>query len=245
MLNQALIVTRKELVDHWRDRRSIVSALLYALMGPAVVFMVSLTTRVNAVLIGMMSVFTLVAAFVGGMNVAMDTVAGERERRSLLPLLLNPISRRDVLIGKWLAVSVFSAAGVMLNLVGFALVLRTPQPPAALGVALSPLTLLAAALQVLISTECRAAKEAQNYLSMLVFLPMALGMFQVFHPSGAGWLSLLPVAGQQLQMESWMNGTTLAFARAGALGCFTGALALIIVEAAAIRLRRDEIVYGD
>ena len=32
----------------------------------------------------MMSVFTLVSAFVGGMNVAMDSIAGERERRSLL-----------------------------------------------------------------------------------------------------------------------------------------------------------------
>src|ERR1039458_3641612 len=51
----------------------------------------------------MMSVFTLVAAFVGGMNVAMDTVAGERERQSLLPLLMNRVRRREIVVGKWRA----------------------------------------------------------------------------------------------------------------------------------------------
>ena len=95
MLSPTLIVARKEAVDNLRDRRALISSLMYALMGPAVVFMVSMATRVDAVLIAMMSVFTVVSAFVGGMNVAMDTVAGERERHSLLPLLLNPVPRQD------------------------------------------------------------------------------------------------------------------------------------------------------
>lgn len=246
MLSQSFIIARKEIADNWRDRRSIVSSSLYALMGPAVVFMVSLATRVDAVLIGMMSVFTLVSAFAGGMNVAMDTVAGERERRSLLPLLLNPIARRDIVVGKWLAVSLFSAAGVVVNLLGFAVVLHAPRPMLAAAATVLPLALLAAALQLLISTECRAVKEAQNYLSMLIFLPMLAGMFQVFHPPAARvWLTVLPVLGQQLQLERWMNGGAVPFAQTAALGCFTGALALMIVEVAASRLQRDAIVYGD
>src|ERR1035438_8480983 len=84
--------------------------------------MVSMAARVDGVLIGMMSVFTLVAAFVGGMNVAMDTLAGERERRSLLPLLMNPVRRREIVLGKWLAVGLFSFADLILNLAGFAIV---------------------------------------------------------------------------------------------------------------------------
>jgi ABC-type Na+ efflux pump permease subunit len=141
------------------------------------------------VLIGMMSVFTLVAAFVGGMNVAMDTVAGERERRSLLPLLMNPVRRREIVLGKWLAVGLFSFAGLILNLAGFAIVFASagmhpsagvPRLLLAVTAGILPLALLAASLQLLISTVCRAAKEARTYLSMLVFLPMGLGMFQVF-----------------------------------------------------------------
>lgn len=249
MLNQALIVARKELVDSLRDTRSVISSLMYALMGPAVVFMVSLATHVDAVLIGMMSVFTLVAAFVGGMNVAMDTVAGERERQSLLPLLLNPVRRRDIVLGKWLAVGVFASAGLLINLAGFGIVLHSAglwRLLPAMVAGLWPLALLAAALQLLISTVCRAAKEAQTYLSMLVFLPMGLGMFQVFYPAGArSWFAFLPVMGQQLQLEVWMKGAAAPFDRAAALGCFTLALALLVLELAANRLHRDEIIYGN
>src|ERR1039458_2267716 len=74
--------------------------------------MVSMAARVDGVLIGMMSVFTLVAAFVGGMNVAMDTVAGERERQSLLPLLMNRVRRREIVLGKWLAGGLLSFRSV-------------------------------------------------------------------------------------------------------------------------------------
>ena len=117
MLNQSLVIARKEIVDGLRDIRSVIASLLYALMGPLVVGLVSMAHPAGAkpgssagVLVGMMSVFTLVAAFVGGMNVAMDTVAGERERRSLLPLLLNPVRRWNLVLGKWLAVSLFAIA---------------------------------------------------------------------------------------------------------------------------------------
>jgi sodium transport system permease protein len=252
MLNQSLIVARKEMVDNLRDVRSVISSLLYALMGPSVVLMVSVATRVDAVLIGMMSVFTLVAAFVGGMNVAMDTIAGERERQSLLPLLLNPIQRRDIVIGKWLAVCVFSIAGLTINLVGFAIVLGMRSTvgglrPLLVAAGILPLALLAASLQLLISTVSRAAKEAQTYLSMLVFLPMGLGMFVVFFPGAArGWYAFLPVLGQQLQLETWMSGGAgvSAFQPAAVLGCLTTILALLVLLVAANRLHRDEIIYG-
>ena len=255
MLKPVLIVARKEAVDSLRDTRSVISSLMYALMGPAVVFMVSRAVRVDGVSIGMMSVFTLVAAFVGGMNVAMDTVAGERERQSMLPLLMNPVRRREIVLGKWLAVGLFSAAGLILNLAGFAIVFARagmhapigwPQFLLAVAAGILPLALLAASIQLLISTVCRAAKEAQTYLSMLVFLPMGLGLFQVFFPAAArGWFAFLPLVGQQLQLERWMKGAAAPFGPAAALGCFTAALALLVLEVAANSLHRDEIVYGN
>ncbi len=94
---QAIVIAQKEIVDHAREVRSVLASVMHLLIGPALVLMVSFSeaARSNAkgasVLAGMMSFFTLVAVFVGGMNVAMDVVAGERERRSLLPLLLNQV----------------------------------------------------------------------------------------------------------------------------------------------------------
>src|SRR5260370_17875886 len=146
-------------------------------MGPLVVGLVSMANRADTkpessgnVLIGMISVFTLVAAFVGGMNVAMDTVAGERERRSVLHLLLKPVSRLHIVLGKWLAVSIFSILGLILNLLGFAVVMATSGmqmnvisarylPAVIIGIL--PLALFAASAQLWISTACHAMKEAQ------------------------------------------------------------------------------------
>jgi sodium transport system permease protein len=141
-------------------------------------------------------------------------------------------------------VAAFSAAGLSLNVLGFALLLHRAPPPA-LAACLIPLALLAAALEVWVSTLCRAVKEAHTYLSMLVFLPMGLGMFMVFSPvAGQGWWRFLPVAGQQLQVDAGMRGGELDLWRILLLGFGTLVLAGVALVAAANRLERDDVVYG-
>ncbi len=127
MLNRTLLIAQKELVDHTRDARALASAALYTFMGPLVVGVVMLArvqgpanAGMQFVLPLMASVFAMMAAFSGGMSVAMDTVAGERERRSLLPLLLSLASRAELVLGKWLATTVFAAAGAIANFIAFA-----------------------------------------------------------------------------------------------------------------------------
>jgi sodium transport system permease protein len=220
-------------------------------MGPGVVSLVSLAIRDQGkhgqsqlVLIAMMSVFTMVSALAGGMNVAMDAIAGERERRSLLPLLMHPLTRLDVLLGKWLAVTVFSVASLALNILGFALLLRR-MPSWQIALCMLSLSLLAAALEVWISTVCRSAKEAHTYLSMLIFLPMGLGMFMVFAPvAGQVWWNFLPVTGQQLQLEASIRGGDLDMWRILLLMLVTAALAALALLAAADRMEQDDVVYG-
>jgi len=201
-----------------------------------------------------MAIFTLVSAFVGGMNVAMDTVAGERERKSLLPLLLNAVPRERIVIGKWLAVSFFAVAGLVINIAGFAVVLViSGMRPAigfrallVLGCGLLSLPLLAASVQLLISTASHAVKEAQTYLSLVVFLPMAIGMFLVFSKAAEhGWLVYVPLVGQQMQLVSWMNGQTVDMWQPLVLGCLTVTVSVLGLLISNNRLHRDEILYGN
>ena len=49
--------------------------------------------------------FVLMAVLYGALNAALDTTAGERERGSLEPLLMNPASRLALVMGKWGAVA--------------------------------------------------------------------------------------------------------------------------------------------
>jgi sodium transport system permease protein len=248
MFSHALIVARKEIRDHLRDTRSLVSSAFYALMGPLVVGMVSIAVRgekSSAVLLSMASVFVLVATFVGGMNIAMDSIAGERERRSLLPLLMNPLLRRDVVLGKWLAISSFALTGVMLNLLGFAIVVGFSfRLLIVVSLTLIPLVLFAAAVELLISTWCRNIKEAHTYLSLVVFLPMGIGMFLVFFPHMATVWLWLPVAGQQLLIDLLTKGAQVSLLSSLALSLITVSSAAALLLAAAKLLHRDEFVYG-
>jgi sodium transport system permease protein len=257
MTAQHLIVARKEIVDHFRDRRSLASGALYTLMGPLVVMAVSFSGQADrgpARLLSMMSVFALVSAFTGGMAVAMDTMAGERERRSLVPLLLTPIAGRDVVLGKWLATCAFALGALAINIAGAAAVmaLRAPGPlathagPLASWVllGLAPLACLAAALELLASAACRTTKEANTWLTFVVFVPMLVGMFLVFYPlAGNGWLAL-PVVGQQLVVERALDGAPAPLSQGLLLALVTATATIPALAGAARVLGRNDALAG-
>ena len=62
--------------------------------------------------------------------------------------------------------------------------------------------LLAAALQITVATFARSFKEAQTYMSVMIFLPMLPGLLFTIQPiKTAGWMMLVPVLGQQGLVE--------------------------------------------
>lgn len=248
-----LIVARKELSDHSRDIRSLVTAAGLLLMGPAIVALISkspIASREGGafVLLAMASVFALVASVTGAMNVAMDATAGERERRSLVPLRLCPATPFELAVGKWLAACAFSMVGLALTIAAFVYVLGVGRAGAValqMFVALTPLALLASAVHLLLASLCRTTKEAQAWLSAIVFVPMAIGMFVVFFPGALdGWMSLVPVVGQQRLMsqaiagQAWSAGGTLI------LTAVTLGVAAPLLALAGRALGRDDVLEG-
>jgi sodium transport system permease protein len=260
MLTVPCAVARKELADHVRDRRAIVSTALYTLMGPAVVWLVlaasgggSSPATSNVVVPVMAAVFTLIAALTGSMSVAADLIAGERERRSLLPLLLNARSRFDIVVGKWLAAGVFAAVALFVCLVTFAALLESAGSTAltarALVLLIAPLAALAAvaaAMELLVSTLCRNLKEANTYLGMLIFVVMGVAMWLAFRPQSAeGWWFLVPIAGHERLLQlAFVNGEW-PLAEAAILAASSLGLAFALLACAAKALHRDSIVHGD
>jgi len=252
MTGRTLIVARKEIVDHLRDRRSLLSWALYSLMGPLVVLAVSAgpTGKRPALLLTIMSVFALVSAFTGGMAVAMDITAGERERGSLVPLLLTRVASRDLVVGKWLATCAFALGALALNIAGVVAVMTLRAPEQLTGNAvplawwvllgLAPLACLAAAVEVWVSTACRTMKEANTALTFVVFVPMLVGMLLVFYPmSGDGWLAL-PVVGQQIVVERALRGSPVAVTQGVMLALMTAVAAVAALAGAARVLSRDD-----
>ena len=138
----------------------------------------------SAMLLGMMSYFFIFALLMGGMYLAIDTTAGERERGSLEPLLSLPVTRGQLILGKIMATCVFMAASLMLSLLSFYVVLKfmplqqlgmTPNfglpVVAAAFFLLLPFVLLGASLMTLVASFTKSYKEAQTWLSVVLIAP--------------------------------------------------------------------------
>ena len=202
--------------------------------------------------------FVILAAFVTGMNVAIDTTAGERERASLEPLLINPVPRTVIVLGKWLAAVVFSGIGVMLTLASVVLALgRVPLhqlglhlevgPPEALGIlaATLPLAFFASGLQVLVATFARSFKEAQTYLSLLLFLPMIPGFIGSIQPlRTAAWMYPVPALSQQVLITEVLRAEPTSWAGLVIAGVCTVAFGVICVWITARVFRRERIIFS-
>ena len=138
----------------------------------------------SALLFGMLSYFFLFALLTGGMNLAIDATAGERERGSLEPLLCLPVTRDQLIFGKIIAACLFMAVSLSLSLLSFSVVLKF-MPLEKLGMTpnfgplvvaqafflLLPFTLLGASLMTLVASFTKSFKEAQTWLSVVLLAP--------------------------------------------------------------------------
>ena len=152
----------------------------------------------------------LLLAFIGGMQLAIDATAGERERHSLEPLLTTPASREAIISGKILATAAFTlislAATLLAYRIAFAILpgerldMSLDVPVAALAklfVVILPIVMLGATLLTALAAFARSHREAQGYLPLLVFLPMIPTLFLMVAPVRTQlWMLAVPFLGQ-------------------------------------------------
>jgi len=145
---------------------------------------VSTASGRSAILLGMMSYFFIFATLMGGMYLAIDATAGERERGSLEPLLSLPVTRDQLIIGKIAATCVYMALSLILSLSSFYVAIRflpleqlgmTPNfgPTVVFATFLlfAPFILLGAALMTLVASFTKSYREAQTWLSIVLIAP--------------------------------------------------------------------------
>jgi sodium transport system permease protein len=167
----------------------------------------------------------LLLAFIGGMQLAIDATAGERERQSLEPLLATPVSRGALISGKILATAVFTLASLLVTLlayrVAFALipVERLDMTLEVSAVALLelllvilPIILLGASLLTALAAFARSHREAQGYLPVLIFLPMVPTLFLMVAPVRTQlWMLAVPFLAQNQLILRVLRGETIAW----------------------------------
>jgi sodium transport system permease protein len=168
----------------------------------------------------MLPFFVLMAVLYGALNAALDTTAGERERGSLEPLLMNPASRLSLVLGKWGAVAAVGMLIALLSCFSFlpAQALLRSETLAAMfqfGVReaglflalLAPLAAALAALMMAIAIRCKTFKEAQANNTVVILGVSLLPLVSVFNQSGeAPWHLWVPALGQVTLMNRVLKG---------------------------------------
>jgi len=148
----------------------------------------------NLMLMMILPMLASILIAVGGIPAATDLVAGEKERGTFEPLLTTQAGRLSILLGKYMTVTLFSILSVIAQLIGVMiggiispgfltmgevggdLSFSIPIPALVLTILITiTLGMVFSAIQLAISTYAKSFKEAQTYLSFLIFVAMIPG----------------------------------------------------------------------
>jgi len=212
------------------------------------------TPQSRAVLMfAMLPYFFVITIFMGGMYLAIDLTAGERERQSLEPLFANPVARWKILAGKLAAICLFSTISLLITLVAFAVVGQFI-PAEKIGMELDlgvhfaayvlllmlPVVLLLASLQTLVAAFAKSYREAQTYLSLLMLVPIIPSLVLAILPFRAQpWMYGVPLLGQSLGVMQLLRGDGVTPAQLTL--CLVGSLvAAFVAVAVTAQLYRSE-----
>lgn len=190
--------------------------------------------------------------------IAIDMTAGERERGSLEPLLMNPLARDALVLGKVLAVSIYCLAVVALTLAGFALTLAfgklpgigeimslSPAQYAGFGLTMVTFAPAMGALQMLIATYGRTFKEAQTYVTYIIMAVMmvpAISMIAQF--KDALWQLFVPMLGQLMVITRILRGEPVEAVHYLLPAAINIAILVACIVVISRLLRQEKVIFG-
>jgi sodium transport system permease protein len=170
----------------------------------------------------MLGIF-FIPAFMFCMSTAVDSTAGERERRSLEVLMAQPVRPADLIIGKWLAASLLSIVGITLELaIAHGILKWLPLEEIGLSwrlgwrdlamvcLASATLSLFAAALEIALAINARSFKEAQTLVSFTMIVPLVpVILVPMMNLTNSWWMYMVPVLSNQTLLRELAKGGSI------------------------------------
>lgn len=207
--------------------------------------------------LGMTTYFVLFSTLMGGLYLAIDTTAGERERGSLEPLFTLPVARWRLVLGKVLATCAFMTLSLVLTLAAFAISLNFISLEALgmsanfgptvvmmmLGVML-PFVPFGAGLMTLVGALTKSYREAQTWIGFVILVPTLPIIFAAIN-SLRTTLEVMPIPSlsQHLLASNLMRGESID-PLYWAISAGSTVLAGVLLIAIAIKLYTREGVLG-
>lgn len=186
--------------------------------------------------------------FGGAMGLGVDTIAGEKERGTIANLLISPIKRVDIIMGKIAAlaiVSVLSAGVYVISFIGSAVVLSkksgmgemfnrlslnfTSVQIVQFVVLLLGLVLLYVGIIGFVSLMAKNIKEAQSFIMPVYIIVMFAGMITMYSGDVTSGSYMIPVYNtsaafkgifeRTITMNQYLTSTIITYAFAGVMVC--------------------------
>ena len=202
---------------------------------------------------GMLPYLFIIFCLLGSMYPAIDLGAGEKERGTLETLLLAPIQRYQIVLGKFFVVFTTGATAALLSLtsIGIMLTIKVKQIPGELelhdvfaSVSVLDLVLIAsmliptaaifAAVLLSISIYAKSFKEASSYCGPLNFLAIVPAIIAVLPIVKLDWYwAMVPITNISLAIKELIKGTmnyNMLFAILGSSVVIAGALLLFCTK---------------
>lgn len=186
--------------------------------------------------------------FAGAMGLGVDTIAGEKERGTIANLLISPIKRVDIIMGKIVSlaiVSVLSVAVYVISFIGSAVVLSgmggmgemvnglslnfTTVQIIQFVVLLLGLVLLYVGIIGFVSLLAKNVKEAQSFIMPVYIIVMFAGMITMYSGDVTSGSYMIPVYNtsaafkgifeRTITMNQYLTSTIITYVFAGVMVC--------------------------
>ncbi|MBU2871804.1 ABC transporter permease [Colwellia sp. E2M01] len=205
----------------------------------------------------MLGIYLMLAAFMSGLSVAIDSSAGERERNVLEMLLCQPVSTLQIVLAKLISASTISILGIVLVLgltslsVGFVDLTKIGatftldiSTSLTLLTLLLPICFFASACQLFVAFQTKSFKEAQSTVSILIGIPAFIPFVVSLMDDRPEWLNWLPVAGQSMIIENIFKGVEVNWLAFIATSVVTITITVVLVLALAKKLKSEKVVMA-
>lgn len=161
--------------------------------------LVSEADETSSVFSMMLPMLLMMFLFSGCMSVAPESIAGEKERGTIATLLITPVGRSQIALGKIMALSVIALLSAASSAIGTILSLPKLMSGAGsisgslysvgdyllLAAVIASTVLLLVALISIVSAFARTIKEAQTLVTPLMLVVMFLGITAMFGNSAS------------------------------------------------------------
>ncbi len=214
----------------------------------------------GSILGGWIPYMIIILCFTGAMYPAMDLTAGEKERGTMETILTSPVSRTDLVIGKFLMVVLASVVTAILSLVSmgisFAWSKKTflhgadvpqmsidPSAVAAVMFLLLPVAVLFASVLLAVALLAKSYREAQTYVSPLVFVVIMPAIIGAMPGVELNWkTALIPILNTSLVSKDVIAGN-YHWGLIAAVFAMTCVYAAIGIGAAVRMFNREDVLF--